>query len=222
MVRRLVGLVVRIGLGCACAVSLGGCPDGADLENPERFPQYGGGTTSTAGTSGAAGTVAGAGMGGGGSGGASGSAGSTGVAGGGGTGVVLGCDIVDAMKKNCARAGCHGALDHYGDLDFSNLSAIGALMVDKPALHGDITCDSGPPARECTPEELATRGCPTNVLLIDSKNFDASWVVKKLTDQQADCGQAMPAVPGNSASNGWSDARRQCFLDYFRSLIPAP
>jgi hypothetical protein len=200
-----------------------GCLDGAELENPERFHQYplapGGaaGTGVSSGGAPAAGTAGTgmAGMAG------TGTAGSAGAAGGGGTGVVLPCDIVGAMKANCASTGCHDVGYHSADLDFSNLDAIAAQMVDQPALHGGIRCTPSTELfRECTVEERAARGCP-NALLIDSKNFAESWVVKKLNGGEMDCGDAMPLPPGNSPTKGWDPARKDCFLAYFQSLIPA-
>jgi hypothetical protein len=138
-------------------------------------------------------------------------------AGTGGYGAGIDCDAQVALSKSCARTGCHSALDHYADLDLSNAAAIAAQMVDRPATHGDINCAAvGMPFRECTPSELPA-GCPTNALLIDSANFEESWVIKKLHGDES-CGDPMPLPPGDSISNGWSDARRTCLEAFFRSL----
>jgi hypothetical protein len=204
------------------ALTLGGCPGGAVLEDPDRFPQYPGGTSgapSASGAGGAGGETAGAGGSVGGAGaGAGGSAGAG--SGGSGGGVVFSCDVAVAMKNSCSRSGCHNATLHAANLDLSDLAANAALLVDRPALHPEIGCNTpGTPYRECTPEELTARGCPT-AMLIDSANFENSWVVKKLKGEQMMCGGDMPEIPGDSAGVGWSDARRTCLLEYFQSLIP--
>jgi hypothetical protein len=127
-----------------------------------------------------------------------------------------------ALAKNCSRSGCHTALERYADLDLHDPATIAAQMIDKPATHGDIGCNTPPaPFRECTSEELVALGCPT-VKLIDSQNFDASWVVAKINGSQLTCGLAMPIAPGNSPTAGWSDQRRACFIEFFRSLVPSP
>jgi hypothetical protein len=155
--------------------------------------------------------------------GTAGASGTGGSAGAGGSGGSISCDIAVAMKANCDKSGCHNMRDHFAALDFSNLAAIPALLVDKPAAHGDIGCN--PPGtlfRACDAAELVALGCPPDALLIDSQNFDASWVVKKLKGEHGTCGDAMPASLGASPGSGWNDARRACFLEYFRSLIPPP
>jgi hypothetical protein len=201
----------RVAGGVLLALTQGGCPGGAELEDPDRFEQYPpmGGASGAPGVSGAGGATAGAG---GSVSGSSGSAGGTGVS----------CDIVAAMPQNCGR-NCHDATTRAADLDFSNLDTIAAQLVDKPALHAGVGCNAvGMPFRQCTPEELTAKGCPSNVMLIDSASFESSWLVKKLTPgEEGDCGAAMPYPPGNSTTRGWSEARRTCYLEYFRSLIPA-
>lgn len=204
----------------ALALGSSGCPGGAVLEEPERFPQYlagapgagapgagAGGSEPVAGAAGAGGAVAGA-------------SGSGGVPGAGGTG--LSCDITVAMKENCLT-GCHTAAVHYANLDFSNVAIVAMQMVDKPALHIDLGCNAvGAQFRQCTPEELTALGCPPGALLIDSKDFEQSWVVKKLDGEQLGCGDAMPLPPGNAVSRHWDAARKTCLLEFFRSLIPTP
>ena len=219
----------RRGAALGLTLGLGGCPGGAVLEEPEKFPQYGGGTTSTGGAGGSAGTSGSAGAatagsaGSGGAAGSTGSAGTSGSAGAGGSAGSIGCDIAVAMKDNCDRPGCHNTAYHEAALDFSNLANMPALLVDRPALHGDIGCNApGTLFRACDAAELVALGCPTDVLLIDSRDFDASWVVKKLKGEHGTCGKEMPISPGNSVMYGWGEARRTCFLEYFRSLIPAP
>jgi hypothetical protein len=56
------------------------------------------------------------------------------------------------------------------------------------------------------------------VLLIDSLNPEQSWMLKKLRGEQEDCGNQMPAPPGDSVTNGWSEARRECIEAWIYSL----
>lgn len=229
--------------GVAAASSLAGCPVGADLENPELHPQagvqgmgVGGATGATAGIGGATGGAgaaqggsAGTPAGGAGAGGSAGAAAGGSAGGSAGTGSgswVWNCggEVKDALKQNCARTGCHSALDKFAGLDLTDPASIAGQMVDKPATFGDIGCNApGMPYRACTADELTALGCPPNVKLIDSANLDASWVLTKLNGMHGMCGDAMPIAPGNSATNGWDAAgtRKQCYIDFFRSLATA-
>jgi hypothetical protein len=124
-----------------------------------------------------------------------------------------------ALYDGCARIGCHRAADMFAGLDLST-SEKAREMVNKPATFGDINCSvPGMPFRACTPAELPA-GCVPGTLLIDPLSFENSWVYKKLTmtGDELNCGDPMPLAPGNSVSNGWSDERKQCLLDFFRSL----
>ncbi len=219
--RRLVGVARKMAipvLSLAGSLLLSGCPGGADLENPYfAGGASAGGSSGTgvgAGTSGTAGTAGDA---------------TGGTAGTAGTGMVVtpaSCDvdITDALSQNCARQGCHNAVDHYANLILKDPNAIAAQMVGIPATHGDINCS--PPGvlyRACDATEIATI-CPPGELLIDPQNFANSWVVKKLTPgATAGCGDDMPLSPGNSVNLGWdaNGQRRQCFLDFFQSLAAA-
>jgi hypothetical protein len=212
--------------GLAAALSVGGCPNGAELEDPDRFPQYAGAGAggATGGTGGATGGTGGAGGATGGSagmqtGGAAGSpAGAGGVAGTGGSGAAGLCDVQVALSKSCARTGCHSALDHYANLDLSN-PANAAQLVGKMATYGDINCAMpGMPFRACTAAELPAACVPNTPLIAPSRaDFDSSWVAKKLSGMDTGCGDPMPLPPGDSVSNGWNEARRLCLLDFFRN-----
>jgi hypothetical protein len=172
-----------------------------------------GGTGGLGATGGSGGTTGGAG----------GATGGTGVSGGSGGsggsfpgGYGSSCDIQVALSKSCARTGCHSAIDHYAGLDLSNPANV-LTFVDKPASHGDINCAApGSPFRACTPSELPEE-CEEGALLLDSRYPDDSWILKKLRGETG-CGDAMPLPPGNSPSNGWNDARRQCLEDWFYSI----
>jgi hypothetical protein len=223
-VTRLALRATYFGIAIAAAATIAGCPGGAELEDPDRFPPVVGGTgPTTGGSTGVGGATAGAGMGGA-AGSAGAGAGTAGTAGAAGTGAATWtwtcmADVTMALKQNCSRAGCHSTLDKYAGLDLTNPAAIAAQMVDKPAMHGDIACQpSGQPFRACTAEELLAKGCPPTAMLIDSQNPEASWVLTKLRDQQGDCGDPMPIAPGNSVSNGWNDERKLCYENFFKSL----
>lgn len=225
-----------VSLGLLIAATLSGCPDGAELEAPERHLQYdaGNGTGGTGGASGGAGGATGgtAGVGGaaGASAGAGGASAGTGGAAGGGAGTgtatwTWNCPEPlegpqGALVKSCARPACHNSASKYARLDLTNPATFKDLMVDKIAMHEDITCNApGTPSRVCTPDELITvKGCPTDAMLIDSANFENSWLVKKMNMQFGMCGNRMPYPPGDAVSNGWSDARKACLLEFFRSL----
>jgi hypothetical protein len=131
-----------------------------------------------------------------------------------------GGDVAAAFKQNCSRTGCHNTLDAFAGLDMTDPSTLRAKMVDQVAMHGDIGCNMpGTPFRACDAAELVALGCPTDAKLIDSANFDNSWVVKKINGAQGECGDPMPISPGNSVTNGWNDTRKACYIEFFRSLI---
>jgi hypothetical protein len=217
--RTLSSKIGYFATGLAVAVTMGGCPVGAELENPERFDTGvvgTGGAGPTGGTGGSAGTTGGAS--------GSGAAGTAGAAAGsaGTGGATFSCDVTEALTKSCGRTGCHSAAVHYADLTLIDPATVAEQMVGKMGTHGDIDCaPAGEPFRECMPNELPS-DCATAGPLIDPANVDNSWVLKKLDPAYAlNCGAKMPAPPGDSASNGWSEARRQCLIDFFRSLATA-
>jgi hypothetical protein len=218
-VTRLALRATYFAIGIAAAATISGCPGGAELEDPDRFPPV----PTTGGSTGVGGATGGAGMGatGGTAGAAAGSAGTAGAAGTGSATWTWDCggEVKAALKQNCSRAGCHSTLDKYAGLDLTEPAALAAQLVDKVAMHGDIACQpTGQPFRACNAEELLTLGCPPNAMLIDSANPDASWLITKLNGTQGNCGDPMPIAPGNSVSNGWNDARKQCYIDFFKSL----
>ncbi len=173
------------------------------------------------GTGGSVGATGGTGVGGTGVGG-SGAAASSSYGGWGGLDDLSGCLVKEALTKSCARTGCHSSVDHWGGLDFTDPFKVAAQVVDQPAMHGDINCaQPGEPFRPCTLEELeplCAGSAATSTLLIDSANFENSWVLRKLNGEQGTCGEQMPIPPGNSVSNGWNDARKACLERYFRVI----
>jgi hypothetical protein len=215
--RRLAHHAVRFSVALTVAVSLGGCPGGAELENPDQNMQY------FSGAPGVGGTTGGAGQGGSPTGGA-------GTAGGAGTGSAnwtWNCATplegpMGALKQNCARGGCHDQTSRYAGLNLTDPSTIRGQMVDQIATHGDMSCGTPGMTHVCTPDEIVALGCPLDVKLIDSANFSNSWVVAKINQTHGNCGLYMPFTPGNSATNGWNDERMNCYMDFFRSLATPP
>jgi hypothetical protein len=219
-------------VGVAVAAALGGCPYGAELENPEQNQQYFSGAPGVGGAMGGSAGVAtgGAGAAQGGTAGAPAGGAGAGTAGGAGTGSGTwvwnpACgDIKIALKDNCSRPGCHSTTDQYAGLDLTDPTTFREQLVDKVAMHGDIGCNAvGMPFRACTPQELVDKGCPPGVMLINSQNLDESWLLKKLTLTKAElmgCGDAMPITPGNQPGEGWDAAgmRKACYIEFFRSL----
>jgi hypothetical protein len=214
--------------GVAVAATLGGCPYGAELENPEQNKQYFSGAPGVGGAMGGSAGVAtgGAGAAQGGTAGAPIGGAGAGTAGGAGMGSgtwTWNCavDVRQALKDNCARAGCHSASFPAAGLTLVDPATFRATLVDKPATYTDIDCDDTAMFRACTPDEAVTvKGCTEGAKLIDPNNLDASWVLKKIDGQHATCGDAMPIAPGNSPTYGWDAAgmRKTCFIDFFRSL----
>lgn len=181
-----------------------------------------GGAAGATGFGGAAGVYSAAGIGGGagayGTSGIGGAAGIGGTAGTGFDGYTPLCDLQQAFKSSCAATGCHGAIDHSGGLDLSNVGAIAAQVVDQPAMHLDISCNEpGTQYRACTTEELAPRcmgSAAVSTYFVDTQNPENSWMLKKLRGDVGECGEPMPMPPGNSSSRGWSEDRRLCIEDF--------
>lgn len=176
--------------GLFLALSLTGCPGGADLENPERFPQLstatggtGAGGMGTAGMGTAATSSGGMGTGG------------TGMAGTGtgGSGVtqplVVDCDYA-AVLNTCATLGCHTSLNSSG-LNLTPDDGLVARLKDQPAQHMGIYC--GLKLCDTQPSDCK------DALLVNSADPDSSWLLLKLQGQQGNCGDQMPAPGGPPA-----------------------
>ena len=188
--------------GCIAALGgLAGCPVGADLEDPDRFPDLNTGGTGGSGTAGSAGTT---------------TAGTTGASGAGSL-VVDGvtCDYTTGLKKSCALSVCHGTRVPYAGLNLTPDAGFIARVKDIDATNRDLDCDptEGYLACETPPMEC---GQFLTVKLIDSANPDASYLLTKMS--ASGCGNQMPIEPGNSPSNGWSDDRKACLEQTFRAI----
>lgn len=187
--------------GAAFAVSLSGCPGGAELEHPETYA----GSTSLG--SGTGGTTGGAG----------------GTAGTGAAGMPTGartvpatvtCDYVGALSRTCALTGCHkpGAIPVASGLNLVAAGSGDAALVERlynmPALHADIYCGDMPCAT--TPAE-----CPVGDKLIAPGNAAASWLLVKMGDPMG-CGDAMPP------SVTFTQTDRDCLTNLVNAIAALP
>jgi hypothetical protein len=169
----LAGLAAAAGTASLALFSVG-CPQPADLQDPQQYPLPGGSSGgSTTGGSATAGTTSG------------GSA--TGGSGGGAT-----CETPCMATVITTCKTCHGAALKSSDLD---LEAAGytARLKDVPAKHGGLM---GAPA------------CPMGDKLIDSANPAESWLLKKVSSQEGDCGDPMPQ------GTGLAGDQLKCVQDY--------
>lgn len=94
------------------------------------------------------------------------------------------------VLKNCTI--CHGAVLKSSMLD---LEAAGytARLKDQPAVHGDIA---------------VAHTCPSGDKLIDSANPAESWLLKKVSSMDGECGDPMPQGTGLMGDN------LKCVQDY--------
>jgi len=195
-VHRLVTLLPPALFGLAAALTLAGCPVGADLEDPERFAVGG-----TGGTTAASGGTAG-----------SGTSGSGGTAGSGLGTPDPGCDYVTVLNSNCARTACHNTRSKISGLDLTPDANLAARLKDVPATHGDIDCSNGGVFMACVPESCASFG---DAPLVDSANPDNSWILHKLNATHNDCGLEMPIPPGDT---GFDATRLDCLDKLVRAI----
>lgn len=179
--KRGVGVVPLTLLGASFLFGLSGCPGGAELEHPEKY-----GLTATGGSTatGSGGMTATGGTG------TSGSAGSSAPP----LTVDCGSDSYQTiLTGNCAEAGCHlpfqGMISTAASgLDLTPDSGLVGRLKDVKAQHGDIYCPDG---NVCVPAS-----CDPNVLLVNSQNPSASWILTKINGGQSDCGSRMPGPAG--------------------------
>ena len=76
---------------------------------------------------------------------------------------------------------CHGDALKSSELDLERPN-VTARLKDVPAKHRDLAVGATP------------ADCPVGDKLIDSANPEASWLLKKITKQQGNCGTAMPST----------------------------
>lgn len=99
----------------------------------------------------------------------------------------LGCDYKTIVSGDCAKTGCHRGSLSSAKLDLSGNSLV-ARLKDVPATFLEIQCSAlGEPYMECIPA-----ACPRGTLLVDSDNWEQSFMLTKLRGTQNGCGTAMP------------------------------
>jgi hypothetical protein len=181
---------LRIALCAAALIGLAGCPQGADLENPEDYtiPVAAGGT---------------------GSGGSSG--GSSGLP----PLVVPDCDYKTALTKSCAISVCHSARAPFAGLNLTPDDLLATRLKDVVATNGDLDCDPGEQYLLC---EMLPQECSAfaTAKLVDSGNPDASFILTKMSE--SGCGNKMPMPPGDAASAGWNADRAACIDKMVRAI----
>jgi hypothetical protein len=172
----LASLVAAAGTAALTLFSVG-CPEPADLDNPEIYPKRGGATGGTAAGGTAAGGTAAGGT-------------ATGGTATGGTpgGATCESTCMTNVLKGCTS--CHGEALKLGMLDLQT-AGYTARLKDQPATHA---------------EAMGT--CPTGDKLIDSANPMNSWLLKKVSSQHGDCGDAMPLGAGLAGDD------LKCVQDY--------
>ena len=152
-------------LSGASASLLGGCPIGAELEDPMRFadryyPPAAGGSAGTGGMPGG--------------------------------GIDPGCDYATVLMNSCAMSHCHGR-SKLAKLDLRPDEGLVARLYDVPALHEGIDCSQTAVFQACArPTEPAACLPFNDALLVDSSNVENSWILKKINGTSAGCGDPMP------------------------------
>jgi hypothetical protein len=201
-------LLLRVSLCSAALVGLAGCPQGAELEDPDKYGPINntGGTAPTAGSGGSGG----------------GQAGGAPVCPTGGTAETIPnvtCDWATAVTKSCAISSCHGRLFQYGGLLLTPDSGFTCRVKDKVVTLADVDCDPDPvdylactePPTECQPF--------VGHKVVDSANPDASFMLTKMLPG---CGNIMPLAPGDSEEVGWNEERRACIESLVRAIAAMP
>jgi hypothetical protein len=103
--------------------------------------------------------------------------GGSGGSGGGGGSSASSCETPCMATVLAGCVVCHSSGAMLGKLDL--MGDYTARLKDQPAKH-----------------DSAGAGCPPGVKLIESGNAANSWLLKKVSNQQGDCGTAMPGNPG--------------------------
>jgi len=171
--RRLQGLGAGVGAALLALFALG-CPQGADLENPQLYPKPG--YPMGTGGSGTAGTTAGG-----------------APAGGNAASCETACVKTIFQTNPLLCSLCHnnnpgGAALMSSMLDLKS-DGFTARLKDVPAKHTDIVAP------------MTNANCPKGDKLIDTSNPSASWLLKKIDGTQGDCGTAMPSTAPLAAAD---------------------
>ena len=187
--------------GLALALVLSGCPQGADLENPDAWA----GRFGTAGTGmGSGGTTTG--------------------------GPVLDwntavCDVsfdktattqpasADFMAATCAKSFCHGP-NFVAGLDLRTDNGFAGRIKDVQAMHGGIPCLDDI-TKNCVPAICPPIGMAK---LVDSADPASSWMIAKATQSPMvggleGCGDNMPPSSGLT-----TDLQKQCLMNIVNAV----
>jgi hypothetical protein len=117
----------------------------------------------------------------------------------GGSGTMVNCEtacltaIIDATGTGCKT--CHNAMVmlDMGKLDMGS-PGLSARLKDEQSQHKGITGDAS--------------GCPTGDKIIDSTKPANSWLLKKITNTQGNCGTVMPSTGALGAAD------QKCVTDF--------
>jgi len=172
------------------AASIAGC-GGRVIELEHADAGDGGAATGGTGGSGATGATAGLGSGGitPGAGGSAGSAasppGSVDF-----SSIGITCDYVPLLKK-CATVGCHNVVSAQSGLVLTPDANLVGRLKDVPAKFGGINCAPAPQDSfvECTTPPAA---CDVGALLVNSSDWQSSYLLTKVRQQGDACGLPMP------------------------------
>ncbi len=173
-------------LGVSFLLTLSGCPQGADLEDPEKYGLTGGNSS----MNGSGGSTGGS---------SPGTGGTTGGSAGTAATLTVDCGTdtyQNVLTTNCATPGCHKGSSLAPAISMLNLvpdSGLVSRIKDVKAVHGDIYVGDA-----TTPSVPAS--CDPNALLVNSANPSASWILAKINGTQNDCGSQMPSAGGPPAA----------------------
>lgn len=138
------------------------------------------------------------------------------------------CDVPTVLRNYCARGGCHNSGSHVAGLDLTADERLIARVLEVPAKHAGTTCPGNVAcvASMDTCEKCDT--CPENALLVDRDAPDDSWILKKMepfipgtTMSNVDmrCGDSMPSwLTTPSAIRSYDASHKQCLTDFFREI----
>lgn len=100
----------------------------------------------------------------------------------------IGCDYKAIIGSDCAKVGCHKGALSAAHLNLSKTDFLVTTLKDVPATFLEIQCSGpGEPYSECVPA-----ACPSGALLVDSANWEQSFMLMKLRGTQNGCGESMP------------------------------
>jgi hypothetical protein len=103
------------------------------------------------------------------------------------------CDFPTILQADCAHQGCHAPTPAVplpaAALDLSPNAGLVARLKDVPARHMNINC--APPGEDIVECTTVPAACPSGALLVDSSNWEASFVVSKLRGTAVGCGDQM-------------------------------